>query len=115
MLIWQGLGAFAFVIPFMTILVFQLVTQIAGGELAMREHVQVINGLALIISAVIVFVLAQLLAARPVRELVDKATGQDVVLRQRHTMFFVPMRYWAILWAVIGIGSIGAAFATGRV
>ena len=26
-----------------------------------------------------------------------------MVLRQAHTMFFVPMRYWAMLYALVGI------------
>lgn len=113
MLIWQGLGAFAFVIPFVTVLVFQVLTQVVGGEAAMRQNVQVINGVALITSAVIVSVMGRRLAARPVRELVDKVTGQEVILRERHTMFFVPMKYWAWFWAVVGVGFVGSAIIVG--
>jgi len=50
-----------------------------------------------------VYWLAQRLARRPTRTLVDKESGDEVVLRQAHTMFFVPMRYWAMLYALVGI------------
>jgi hypothetical protein len=43
---------------------------------------------------------------------IDKATGQEITLNQRHTMFYVPMRYWAFFWAgvcvllvVVGVAS----------
>jgi len=37
------------------------------------------------------------------RELVDPATGQTVVVRNRHTMFFVPVEWWAPVFIVAGI------------
>jgi hypothetical protein len=37
------------------------------------------------------------------RRLIDPKTGQDVVVRRRHTLFWIPMQYWAPVLALIGV------------
>src|ERR1700722_10946569 len=32
------------------------------------------------------------------RVLIDKRTGNEVVIRGRHSAFGIPMQYWAIIW-----------------
>lgn len=36
------------------------------------------------------------------RVLLDPATGQHVVLRRTHSLFFIPMQWWAVPLAVAG-------------
>lgn len=103
-LVWQGLGAFALAIPFLMVVVaFLAVTAIFGAETASRFGAAV-SGAALLASSAILWTMAKRLAARPVRTLVDKETGEEVVLREQHTMFWIPIRYWAIFYA--GLGAI---------
>jgi hypothetical protein len=40
---------------------------------------------------------------RPAKVLIDKATGQEVVLRRRHSLFFVPMFYWGPIFIAMGV------------
>jgi ribose/xylose/arabinose/galactoside ABC-type transport system permease subunit len=35
------------------------------------------------------------------RTLIDKDTGQEIVFKNIHTAFWIPMQYWAIIWPVI--------------
>lgn len=102
MIIWQGLGAYALVVPFLQCLGLQLIARNLIGVDAATRYGQVINGVALLATAAIVYVIAQRLSARPAREVIDKATGQEITLRERHTLFYVPMRYWAMFFAVVG-------------
>jgi hypothetical protein len=37
------------------------------------------------------------------RRLVDPKTGRDVIVRRRHTLFWIPMQYWAPVLALIGV------------
>ena len=37
------------------------------------------------------------------RRLLDPKTGQEVVVRRRHTLFWIPMQYWAPVLALIGL------------
>ncbi|WP_342152878.1 hypothetical protein [Methylorubrum sp. SB2] len=39
---------------------------------------------------------------RPGRELLDPRTGQIVVLRGRHTLFWNPMQYYSVLMVLLG-------------
>ncbi|UHC19880.1 hypothetical protein LRS73_33320 (plasmid) [Methylobacterium currus] len=54
---------------------------------------------------------------RPGRELVDPRTGQTVILRRRHTLFWIPMQYYSVLMVLLGaLAMLGAmqAGAPGR-
>jgi len=107
-IIWQGLGAYVFVIPFFLWLGFHFVARVVLGVDDVAQGL-VINGLALLASSPIVYVIAHRLAAQPGREMIDEATGQEITLRQEHTFFFVPMRYWAVLFAFVGAVLVIAA------
>jgi hypothetical protein len=42
----------------------------------------------------------------PSRVLIDKETGQEVTLRNRSELFFVPMKYWGLLGIGAGVVAI---------
>ncbi len=108
MLVWQGLGAYALVIPLFSIVGGYLaVSAILGADIAKRFGTSV-SGIALLGSAAVLWWMSKKLAARPVRTLIDQATGEVITLREHHTMFYVPLRYWAILCAGVGIVALAA-------
>ncbi|WP_200845185.1 hypothetical protein [Roseomonas sp. 18066] len=43
----------------------------------------------------------------PGRELIDARTGQRLILRPRHSLFWIPMQYWSVLslLAALGLGA----------
>lgn len=45
------------------------------------------------------------------RVLIDKKTGNEIVLRGRHSAFGIPMQYWAIIWPVVVIIILGFTIA----
>ena len=96
MIVWQGVGAYAFVIPFFVWLATLLLGGAVLGSESSKAWGQELGGLSLLISAALVYWLAQRLARRPSRTLIDKETGKDVVLREAHTIFYIPMRYLGI-------------------
>ncbi len=63
-------------------------------------------------AAALNWVVGTRLNARPDRELVDPRTGQTVVLRSRHTLFWIPMQYLSVLMLLLGLAAaVGAFFA----
>ena len=49
---------------------------------------------------------------RPGRELLDPRTGQTVILRSRHTLFWIPMQYVSVLMLCLGgLAALGAFMA----
>ncbi|KQP40055.1 hypothetical protein ASF49_21355 [Methylobacterium sp. Leaf104] len=54
------------------------------------------------------------LNGRPGRELIDPRTGERVVLRARHTLFWIPMQYYSVLMLLLGaLAAFAALMAHG--
>ena len=96
MIIWQGFGYLAIVIPFVVLLLMQVgVDGIAGkGYYTAHDWVQ---SLAVVIAALIVAAVGFYLNRQPGKVLIDPETNQKVEFRRRHTFFWIPLEYWAII------------------
>lgn len=102
-IIWQGRG---YLVPLIVLLLLALT------EAAMRALFQdpgyseghgwaVLVGLSL--SAAVIWQLAIRLDARPGRVVTDEATGQQMELKPRHALFFIPLRRWPSILVAIGV------------
>lgn len=103
MLVWQGWGILVVAIPFAVIAVVSAIWTAMFGSAAAREGATLMLGVALLVSAPLVYLLGKRLDARPGRTMIDKDTGQEIVLRGAHTLFFVPVRYWAWIGAGLAV------------
>jgi hypothetical protein len=99
LLIWRGLGPIALVIGavgiFAAVVVGELLKVGIAGE-------GVLAGLAMIPAGYAIWRLGKRWNG-PGRELVDPATGERVVLKQGHSMFFIPLEWWGPIFAVLGV------------
>ncbi|MBB5056357.1 hypothetical protein HDF16_001026 [Granulicella aggregans] len=101
MIIWQGFGFLAALIPVLIAVLFEKIFDGKFGEGYTDTH-HWIWGMSLIISAGIVWLLGNKLTG-PGRVLVDPQTGQAVTLRKKHTLFWIPMQYCALILAFAGV------------
>jgi hypothetical protein len=80
-----------------------LVVAFAGAALVLGlvldQAVGFRTGLAELLAAAGVWFVGVRLNVGRDRTLVDPASGEQVVLRRRHTLFWIPMQYWAVLVA----------------
>ncbi|WP_338661478.1 hypothetical protein VQH23_14650 [Pararoseomonas sp. SCSIO 73927] len=95
MIIWRGWGI-------LTVVILALVgggVTLAAGTLLESQGAHVGYGfvLGLVAAAAANWVLGRRLNGRPARELVDARTGERVLLRTSHSLFFVPMQWWSVL------------------
>ena len=101
MIIWSGWGFLGFLVPIVvTFLTTMLVETMYGKGYAALHNWPI--GLGLLLSAGAVFLISQRLNT-PGRTLVDPNTGQAIVLRRRHTLFFIPLQWIAAVIAVAGL------------
>lgn len=102
MLVWQGWGILVVGIPLVLIVITSAIWTALFGGTSANDNATLILGIALLVSAPIIYLLGKRLDARPGRTMIDKETGKEVVLRGAHTLFFVRLRYWAWISVILG-------------
>ncbi len=68
----------------------------------------------ILLAAAANFGLSHLLDRRKERVLIDPATNRQVVLRNRDSLFFIPVRYWSAIYLALGLILIGVALVGKR-
>ena len=101
MVVWSGFGILVLVIPVLTVLAIQSVTDALFGAAAYRQNAQWLPSLGLLLSALAIWLLGRRLNSRGARRLLDPATGEEVILRPRHAFFFIRMECWAALLLLV--------------
>jgi len=43
------------------------------------------------------------LRKRPAQVVIDKATGKEMTLRKSHSLFFIPMLYWGLIFIAMAL------------
>ncbi len=102
MIIWQGFGFLGALIPIGCYVLAALLVQAVTGADYLASHSWP-GALGTLVGAGLVWLLGERLDD-PGQSLVDTKTGQTVVLKKRHTLFFVHLKVVAIALAVIAIG-----------
>lgn len=100
---WQGLGLLALAIPFVLLLLTNYVLDEVFGHGFYSSH-DYSPLIAMTISAVTVwFVGKKLNTNEPERVLIDQATGEKIILRKKHTFFFIQLQWWALIYIIFGL------------
>src|SRR6266542_584087 len=103
MIIWKGWGILVVVITVATSIVVQGVVGVAFGDPQFYKTHDWPKGVALLSAAAAVYFAGRYFNNKPGRVMIDKATGQEIVLRRVHSLFFIRMEYWAFVLAAIGV------------
>lgn len=97
MIIWQGWGIVVVAIAFVAALAAGAIAEATGGDTT------TLIGLFLIPAGAITWFLGKRMNRNAERTLVDPSTGEPVVIRNHHTLFFVRVEWWGPIMAVLGI------------
>ncbi|MCF4129594.1 hypothetical protein [Methylobacterium sp. SyP6R] len=110
MIIWSGWGMLSALIA-----AAGLVVSVLLDPALARIGIPTPTGVVLVwvVAAAFNWWLGTRLNDLPGRELVDPRTGQIVILRGRHTLFWIPMQYYPVLMVVLGILSVLGAMHGG--
>ncbi|HTY88152.1 MAG TPA: hypothetical protein VMB80_11855 [Candidatus Acidoferrum sp.] len=94
-IIWTGKGYLVFVIVFGCSLIANLIVNAKAGPDYYDQHKWPF-AVSLLVSAAICWPLGDYLRKRSDQVVIDKQTGKEFVINQsRHTLFFIPMHWWA--------------------
>ncbi len=104
MIVWQGFGFLGPLVPMAGYVVLALLVGAIGGKPYLATHSWP-GALGTLLGAALLFFISERLD-RPGRLLVDPLNGETVVLKKKHTFFFLPLRYLALLFAAISVGML---------
>lgn len=96
MIIWSGWGFLSVVIAVVVGGLTTALTVLGLEKLGLGTWtgMGLVAGLAA--AALVNWLVGIRLNQRPGRELIDAKTGERVVLRKRHSLFFIPMQWWSV-------------------
>ena len=103
LLIWSGLGFLVIPIVVGTSVVVGALLQVGLTLVGHPQFAFLAFSLGLFAAAWANWTLGRRLNSRPGRELVDARTGERVVLRRTHRLFWIRMEYWSIPVAVAAL------------
>lgn len=94
---WSGRGGLVFLAG---ILIFALTALI--NELLGLEDLRLQQGVLLASTILISFFILKYgkLWNQPGKVWIDKATGEEFTEKNKHTFFWIPMQYWAIIFPI---------------
>ena len=104
MLIWTGRGWMVAVIAFACFLSSELISEAVMRDHSYYQRYGWPKLIGALVAAVVIWVLdrGKVFDQRG-KVYIDKETGQEVKLAVRHTLFFIPVRYWPLVLAVLGV------------
>lgn len=105
MFIWQGAGILSILVPVILGILAQWSVDSYFGHGYSEIHSWQ-NAIAWTLGAVVIWLSGTKLAKRPTKSLIDPKTGAQVSFQEKHTLFWIPMQYWAIVWIGASIVSL---------
>jgi hypothetical protein len=100
MLIWQGRGGLVPLVTFIIALTFNLLADELGGK-GYWDKNNWLLGIALLISSAIIF-FVHLNTDQKTRQLIDQRSGERFNFTPKHTLFFIPMKWWSLVLTIMG-------------
>ncbi|KHG33023.1 hypothetical protein [Sulfurospirillum sp. MES] len=102
MIIWKGWGILAIVIAIVCSVAMQLLCDAVFGAGYYRSSRWAMP-LALLLASGIIFFVGQKLNNKPGKVVIDKETNEEYILKSTHSLFWIPLRYWGIVTAVLAV------------
>ena len=108
MIVWSGWGILTIVIAALVGggVTAAAVAALKGAGLPEAEGYALVLGL--LAAAAVNWVVGRRLNSQPGREMIDKTTGQTLVLRRRHSLFFIRMEWWSLVLAAAAVVALGS-------
>lgn len=103
MIIWSRFGIFAPIIAFASLVLTEYSVEMLFDDQNYYQEHGWPKFLALLIAGSLCFSLGQALNKKKSKIYIDKETGEEIVVKKRHTFFFISIEYWAIIFPILGM------------
>ena len=99
-IVWSRLGFLGVVVPLVVSVAGTLIGDAVFGKDQLAANA--VFGVCFMLSAPAVWTLGRYLNAKPGRILIDPSTNEQVVLVQKHTIFWMKLEYFALPLMALG-------------
>jgi hypothetical protein len=96
MIVWQGYGILVPVILAATWILIPISLRAVIPDTAFTPYFKYISAFSLFLGALAVWFVGRKLNCGKGLELLNEKTGEKIVLKSKHTLFFIKMEYWSI-------------------
>jgi hypothetical protein len=101
MIFWSGKGILTLVILVLGIAISQSMYESASGLKPSQQDHDLMWACSFLIGALGNFFFARYLDKKPKRMVIDKQTGEEFALDQDGSLFFIRVRKWTFIYAVV--------------
>lgn len=102
MIVWTGFGFLIALIGVACLLGVQVVINSIMQDTTYYEIHAWVKTLAMFLAALFSWLFVYFVGQTKQRMLTDNETGQEVVLKASHTLFFIDTKYWPFIYLFIG-------------
>jgi hypothetical protein len=104
MIVWRGYGILVLVFTIVGYALGRVGAEQIWGRPLPQNYRGGAELIGMLLAAAIVYGLHRLIEARQLpRAFVDKATGEEVIVKPKHDFFFIPLKAWPYILALLGI------------
>ncbi len=102
MLIWRGAGILVVIFWILASLLDYSLGNYFGQMNYADTHpwLYLVRGL---IAGIMIYGTSSYLEKKPGRSLIDKVTGEEVIIKSKHDLFYIPLKHWSFIVVVIGL------------
>ncbi|GAA4274746.1 hypothetical protein U6A24_21705 [Aquimarina gracilis] len=95
MIVWSGRG-------FLSILVLAVVLVTLTSFLP-KEQNNLSFAISLFVAGIFSWIMGKKWNESNQKKFIDKETGEEIILKPNHSLFWIKMQYWGIIFGVLGI------------
>lgn len=110
--IWNGRGWLAVIIFLMSLSVSMPCANIFVDMTLYKNETAIQIGIALIYAGAFIRTFFLLFPAKAPRHFIDVETGEEVFVRQKDSLYYLDVKYWAYGFIVFGLLTFTIAFFT---
>lgn len=103
MIIWRGWGILSIVILFVSAIATEFISEAIVGNDQFYNTNSMMMPLAFAIGGILNYVISEKFFKSTEKVVIDKETGEEAILRNSHTLFFIPMKYWSFIFIALGV------------
>ncbi|MCK8519974.1 hypothetical protein M0D21_00225 [Aquimarina sp. D1M17] len=95
MIVWSGRGYLTVVV--LAVILFGLTSVLP------KEQTNLSYAISLFASAIFSWFMGKKWNESNLKTMVDKNTGEEFILKPNHSLFWIKMQYWGIIFGILGI------------